>query len=107
MAPAITPLDPPPDATNLANGLRCARAAQCGSGFCVDGVCCDSACSSRCMACTGQKTGTGALPGSCGFITGGLDPDEECKGPLNRCDGDGGCVTLTREQIGRLTGRPD
>ncbi len=27
--------------------------------------------------------------------------------PLNRCDGDGGCVTLTREQIGRLTGRPD
>src|SRR5262249_7800086 len=35
----------------LANGASCGSAAQCGSGNCVDGVCCDTACNGQCEAC--------------------------------------------------------
>jgi hypothetical protein len=40
--------------TGATNGLGCTDNAQCGSGFCVDGVCCNSACAggtSDCQAC--------------------------------------------------------
>jgi serine/threonine-protein kinase len=88
---------------NLPVGSSCKAASQCTSGFCVDGVCCDSACTSRCMACTGAKKHTGGDKGSCGFISGGEDPDHEC-GAGKRCDGDGSCVSMTPAQIKDLTG---
>jgi hypothetical protein len=34
-----------------ARGATCADASECGSGFCVDGVCCDSACTGGCNRC--------------------------------------------------------
>lgn len=37
------------------NGAACASAAECGSGFCVDGVCCESACDGQCEACDGPN----------------------------------------------------
>lgn len=37
----------PPDE----NGTACSTAADCASGFCVDGVCCDSSCGGQCEAC--------------------------------------------------------
>ena len=40
---------------NLANGQLCVSDTQCQSGFCTDGVCCESACDAPCEAC-----GTGA-----------------------------------------------
>lgn len=33
-------------------GLGCATAAECESGFCVDGVCCDARCEGLCEACS-------------------------------------------------------
>ncbi|HEY7376709.1 MAG TPA: hypothetical protein VIF57_31410 [Polyangia bacterium] len=43
-------------ATSDGNGTSCTSAATCGSGFCVDGVCCDSACGGNvandCSACS-------------------------------------------------------
>ena len=39
---------PPPD---KANGQLCAAGAECKSGFCTDGVCCDTACDSPCQNC--------------------------------------------------------
>lgn len=30
---------------------KCAAASDCGTGYCVDGVCCDTACTGACLAC--------------------------------------------------------
>ncbi len=38
------------------NGQDCTNPAQCYSGLCVDGVCCESACDAPCMTCAGDKT---------------------------------------------------
>ena len=92
----------PAGGSNLPTGGACTAASQCTSGFCVDRVCCDSACTSRCMACTAAKKHSGGGNGSCGWISGGEDPDREC-GTGKRCDGDGQCVTLTPAQIKSLT----
>jgi hypothetical protein len=71
-------------------GLGCSGAANCFSNQCVDGVCCATACSSLCSACTAAKTdGTN---GTCGFVSAGTDPDSECgTGPDQSCDGTGQC----------------
>lgn len=47
--------------------------SECQSGFCVDGVCCNTACGSTCQAC--DLTGN---VGTCTPIPMGLDPDGEC-----------------------------
>lgn len=46
------------------DGAVCGSAADCDSGFCVDGVCCDKACDGQCEACDGKK------PGVCAPISG-------------------------------------
>jgi hypothetical protein len=43
-------------------GASCTAASQCTSGFCSDGVCCDSACSGQCAACSAS--------GHCASVTG-------------------------------------
>ncbi|MBL8715439.1 MAG: hypothetical protein JNL79_05555 [Myxococcales bacterium] len=35
----------------VADGGACAKATECASGFCVDGVCCNAACGGQCEAC--------------------------------------------------------
>ena len=53
--------------TNL--GQPCSCSSDCGSGFCVDGVCCNSACTGTCMSCS--------LPGSegtCDVVPAGASP---------------------------------
>jgi hypothetical protein len=42
-------------ARNQPVGAPCARAGECASRFCVDGVCCDSSCTGQCESCA---TGT-------------------------------------------------
>jgi hypothetical protein len=60
----------------IAQGGVCATNNQCGTGFCTDGFCCNSACGATCQACSNAKTG--GTNGSCGNVTGGQDPDNEC-----------------------------
>jgi serine/threonine-protein kinase len=66
------------------NGDKCASAGECRSAFCVDGVCCNNACTGTCVACD-LRTFTGM----CAEIPFGYDPDRECG--LKVCDGDGAC----------------
>jgi hypothetical protein len=52
---------------------ECSEGNECSSGFCVDGVCCESACDGVCEACNRL----GAV-GRCAAIPDGQDPDKEC-----------------------------
>lgn len=81
----------------LGNGAQCTMNANCQSGFCVDGVCCNTACTSTCQACSASKKGAGA-DGTCGPVSTGLDPDNECSqdaaatcGKTGQCNGSGAC----------------
>jgi hypothetical protein len=50
--------------TNRANGTICTAPAQCRSGFCVNGVCCNVACNNGCQACVRSRTDR--ADGTCG-----------------------------------------
>ncbi|HJQ85506.1 MAG TPA: kelch repeat-containing protein [Candidatus Binatia bacterium] len=81
------------------NGAPCSAASECATGFCVDGVCCATACTGKCERCDG-----GTPPdGVCRF-TDGADPDNDCVGgsPQCRpgtCDGTGKCAYRGLETI--------
>jgi hypothetical protein len=67
--------------TSDALGAPCTTSAGCGSGFCVDGVCCDSACgggaANDCMACS--STLTGGTNGECGSLSTRIAPTVTCR----------------------------
>jgi hypothetical protein len=70
------------------NGSVCTLATQCASANCVDGRCCDTACTGTCLACNLVAT-----PGTCGNIgSGKTDPTATvtCLAP-NACNGAGAC----------------
>ena len=73
------------------NGTSCSANAECSSGSCVDGVCCNTACNGTCQACSSAKTG--GVNGACGNILANTDPDNECSGG-QVCNGAGTCTTL-------------
>jgi hypothetical protein len=81
-----------------ANGDACdpTKPSQCAFGNCVDGVCCDTACTGACVSCN--------LPGTKGTCTnvgpGAADPRGACAvqpvntcGTSGLCDGAGNCAT--------------
>lgn len=59
------------------NGTACKVSADCSSGFCVDDVCCDTACEGVCVACTKDRKGSG-VDGTCGAIPPEKDPKDAC-----------------------------
>jgi len=63
-----------------AQGQTCGTGADCATGSCADGVCCDSSCTGFCRACV--STTTGAATGTCADVTTGTDPDNECAAQL-------------------------
>jgi hypothetical protein len=75
-------------------GTRCASAAECASGFCVDNHCCAGPCDGVCESC--------ALVGTLGVCTPhpqGQDPDNECRaeppttcGTVGVCSGARSCL---------------
>ncbi|WP_257461634.1 PA14 domain-containing protein [Archangium lipolyticum] len=79
-----------------ANGFFCTTSAQCQSGFCVDGVCCNSACGdgspNDCQACS--RLAGAASDGVCGAVNAGTicrpsrgfcDVAETCDGVSTVC----------------------
>ena len=80
-------------ANTCGSGKTCSIDADCTSGFCADGVCCNSACTGTCVACTAAKKGGGS-DGVCGSIP-AYQPDNApaCLAPL-ACDGANHCRKL-------------
>ncbi len=71
----------------------CSRNAECKSGFCVDKVCCETACNTGCVACSAAAKGQGE-DGTCGNAASGLDPHDDCArdpGFPASCKSDGAC----------------
>ncbi len=62
----------------LPNGDKCQTGSECTSGFCVDDVCCDSACDGICQACSGVLKQSGIDSGVCGPVRAGTDPGDDC-----------------------------
>lgn len=83
-------------------GHPCDWDAECQSGSCSDGVCCDVPCGGACEACDNS----GKL-GLCSPLPAGAGPDPECGAPACYdgiaesfwCDGAGGCQ-LSQENCG-------
>ena len=91
------------DAGHRANGAACGCDAECGSGFCVDGVCCESACQETCKSCN-----TPSAPGVCAFVAAGGAPrtPDVCSassvstcGLDGTCDGQGGCRSYPKGTV--------
>lgn len=74
-------------------GAACTMAsggADCSTGNCVDGVCCEIACQGSCMACAQIKTGKDN--GKCAPVLADTDPDAECnEQDVSTCGTDGKC----------------
>jgi hypothetical protein len=57
--PTVTPTGTPTNTPLVPIGGACATPAQCSTGFCVTGVCCDTACADPLMRCNlAGQTGT-------------------------------------------------
>lgn len=82
-------------------GRRCEVDPQCASDHCIDGVCCNEACSDPCVTC--------ALPGAegtCSPAAPGTDPHGDCGqgGPCdNVCDATSACVSRVGEACAPTT----
>lgn len=64
-------------------GAGCTAAAECTSGFCVDGVCCEVACDGQCEACNEP-----GKAGTCEAVTGApRAPRTTCAGAGDACAG--------------------
>ncbi len=81
-----------------APGVAAASAAECATGFLVDGVCCDTACNGSCVACRADLKETNVRSGYCDVARAGTDPHDHCAasdvtacGYDGTCDGRGAC----------------
>jgi len=83
------------------NGATCAASGECTSGFCVESVCCDVACSTGCESCRASLKSSGA-DGLCGPVAADTDPKDACAAgtgvcaATGACDGAGNCRSFAK-----------
>jgi hypothetical protein len=74
----------------VAQGGACGANHQCQSGNCVDGFCCNNACTGTCLACSNALTGQ--PNGTCSAVTSGTDPKNQCAmASMSTCGTNGVC----------------
>jgi MYXO-CTERM domain-containing protein len=70
------------------NGEPCSMGSECASGYCVDGVCCDSPCGggspSDCQACSMRAGASG--DGTCGPLVATVARTVTCRPAVSSCD---------------------
>jgi MYXO-CTERM domain-containing protein len=74
------------------SGQACTDEEECASGFCIEGICCDTRCDGLCQSCRASEKADGMDDGLCGPAADGTDPHEDCGAddPAS-CDKDGSC----------------
>lgn len=79
-------------------GDPCTAYAECLSGFCTEGVCCNTDCGGTCVACTAALKGHGN-DGTCEPVAKGTNPRNACMDEgaascrmTGTCDGKGACA---------------
>lgn len=78
-------------AVKKANGDPCAATTECSSGYCIDGVCCASACAGGLGDCTACSVAMGAAAdGTCGPTTGNPCAGGTCQAGACQPSGSGG-----------------
>jgi hypothetical protein len=99
--------------TKKGPGVSCGGTQQCQSGFCVDAVCCDKACSEICTACSALAKGAG-IDGTCEQVQAGGDPHNDCTdqgsgscGTDGACNGEGECRKYVDECDAGAEAGPD
>jgi hypothetical protein len=77
-----------PDSSGIKiEGAACGAAGECASGFCFDGVCCRTDCSTACWSCSVQGSVGVCIPAEVG-----TDPRNDCPDDgLSSCGRDGAC----------------
>jgi len=77
----------------LENGRACGAGIDCLSGFCVDDVCCESACGNGaqdCLVCgAGGACKVSSAGSTCRSAAGPCDREETCDGTATECPDDG------------------
>ena len=84
----------------LARGKGCSLGAACSTGFCMDYVCCNTACTDTCKSCSLSGT-----VGTCSLVPAGItdsNATKQCTGN-QVCDGKGGCFAA-KGQACKVTG---
>src|SRR6266545_2284862 len=86
------------------NGEICYIDTDCGSGHCVEGFCCDTACDEVCHTCS-------TLVGTCTLVDVDKDPRDQCpdegSGSCKRtgaCDGTGACALYAQGTVCQMSG---
>ena len=89
----------------LTNASKCTDGTQCFSGYCLEGVCCASACDGACRSCLASLKDPDHsfngdwVTGVCGEVAPDTDPKNGCTdagtfcGPTDNCSGAGSCQT--------------
>ena len=74
-------------------GVTCTSSAECASTYCADGVCCNTACTGKCMACAaGNKQDTNpANSGTCNAAKQGTNPGSQCVTSSDPCGEQNSC----------------
>ncbi|HEY0712225.1 MAG TPA: hypothetical protein VGF45_06105, partial [Polyangia bacterium] len=79
--------------TKRAQATACTDGAQCASGFCRDGVCCNNDCAQICNSCN-----LAGAAGTCTMVPDGQDTHDDCPteaeatcGRTGSCNGAGAC----------------
>lgn len=107
-APVVTPETAAATCPLTRNGAYCSADTQCRSGFCTDGVCCESRCGggADCAACSVAAGSTRdgvckSLPvgQECRPLAGSCDVVEACEGDTFECPAD---VVLTSSVVCRV-----
>jgi hypothetical protein len=65
----------------LSLGQECQQPTDCSSGFCVDGLCCDTPCQEQCQACGGKQGG------HCGLVQGAPQGERPACETQTGCEG--------------------
>ena len=79
-----------PSTPTVSSFQRCVHDSECSSGHCVEGVCCDTACTDRCHSCALLNS-----PGKCTQEPAGVDLRNECGAAdtcTGTCGGNGDCI---------------